>query len=206
MASPKPKRASGSAQVELDCSFKSFTCYFGAEFRQRGKAENQMHPLEIWRKLNSPLGRFSRLLAVTEHEPQLTEPRPGKCILRLKLGRLQQRVASAFQVEIRLLRVGQSYSGCCSFRLECDAAFCVIERLDLFVLDHLDNGAQGISESSALIPCDRLIDDFQGLVDAPDGQEERSLEEIESVVALVGWHPIKSGERPGYVVLLSLFE
>ena len=57
-----------------------------------------------------------------------------------------------------------------------DAALRILERRAAFsFLDHLDHGAQGVSQSGAVILCDRLIDDFQGLVDAPDGEQERRL-------------------------------
>ena len=67
-------------RVEFDGALEGFTRDPGAELDQCGKAENEVHPFEVWRELNSFFGRFARPLAIAEHEPQLAESGPGKRI------------------------------------------------------------------------------------------------------------------------------
>ena len=83
MASPRPKRASGSAESSSIARVKASRAIFVRNFDERGKAEHEVHALEVRRQLDPRLGRFARALAITEHQPQLAEPRPGKRVLRL---------------------------------------------------------------------------------------------------------------------------
>src|SRR6476619_3726573 len=101
------KRVSG---VELDRAGEFLARDSGAELDQRGKAKYEVHALKIRRQRYPFFRRFTRAVAVAEHEPQFAEPGPGERIVRLPRGRLQQRIARAFQVEIRLLCVGESNS------------------------------------------------------------------------------------------------
>src|SRR5262245_4950955 len=94
------------SRIEFDRSLEGFACHPGAELGQRGEPKNEVHTFEVWRKLNPLLSRFSRALAIAEHEPNLAEPRPSQRILRLELAGLQQGIASTLQIEVCLLRVG----------------------------------------------------------------------------------------------------
>ena len=201
MARPKPKRASGSAESSSIARWKASLRDPGAELDQCGKAEDEVHAFEVRREVNAHLGGFARALAIAEHKPDLAEPRPGKRIFRLSRRRLEQRLARALQIEIRLLRIGQRDVGRRNVGLELHAALGVFERASLVVLHDLDDGPQGIGKSRMRVRGDRPIDDRPRLVDAADGEKKRGLIEIEGAIAMARRHPLQRGEGAGNVVL-----
>ena len=83
MASPRPKRASGSAESSSIARSKASRAILVRNSVSAAKPKTRCTRSRSGARLNTLFCRFVRAVAVAEHEPHLAEPRPGKRILRL---------------------------------------------------------------------------------------------------------------------------
>ena len=169
-ARPRPSRGSGSDESSSIALRKAAVASPGVDLRQVGEAEDRLGAGEVRLQGGRLLRRLERRAALAQRRADLGEPRPRERVGGVELDRLLEARACRFEVELRLLRVGQR--DLCGGRLRVggDRLLGAGESRVRTVGRHGDDRLQGEGVGVVRVRLQRLGDVLARVLDAAGGE------------------------------------